>query len=41
MLGRIMIINAPMVFRGVWALIKPLLNERTQKKIQVRCESNL
>jgi hypothetical protein len=36
MLGRICIINAPLVFRGVWQLIKPLLNPRTLSKIQVR-----
>jgi CRAL/TRIO domain len=36
MLGRICIINAPMVFKAVWALIKPLLNPRTLSKIQVR-----
>jgi hypothetical protein len=39
MLGRILIINAPTLFRGVWALIKPLLNPRTQSKIQI-CSSN-
>jgi hypothetical protein len=35
MLGRICIINAPMVFKAIWALIKPLLNPRTLSKIQV------
>jgi hypothetical protein len=35
MLGRICIINAPMVFKAVWALIKPMLNPRTLNKIQV------
>lgn len=36
MLGRICIINAPMVFKAIWALVKPLLNPRTLSKIQVR-----
>jgi hypothetical protein len=35
MLGRICIINAPMVFKAVWQLIKPMLNPRTLNKIQV------
>ena len=35
MLGRICIINAPMVFKAVWALIKPMLNPRTLNKIQI------
>lgn len=35
MLGRICIINAPMVFKAIWALVKPLLNPRTLSKIQV------
>jgi len=36
MLGRICIINAPMVFKAIWQLVKPLLNPRTLSKIQVR-----
>ena len=36
MLGRICIINAPLVFKAIWALVKPLLNPRTLSKIQVR-----
>lgn len=39
MLGRICIINAPMVFKAIWALVKPLLNPRTLSKIQI-CQSN-
>lgn len=35
MLGRICIINAPLVFKAIWALVKPLLNPRTLSKIQV------
>lgn len=38
MLGRICIINAPMVFKAIWALVKPLLNPRTLSKIQVRVQ---
>lgn len=36
MLGRICIINAPMVFKALWGLVKPMLNPRTISKIQVR-----
>eukprot|EP00879_Flechtneria_rotunda_P010462 GHRR01010938.1.p1 GENE.GHRR01010938.1~~GHRR01010938.1.p1 ORF type:complete len:354 (+),score=106.05 GHRR01010938.1:979-2040(+) len=39
MLGRICIINAPMVFKAIWALVKPLLNPRTLSKIQI-CQTN-
>eukprot|EP00878_Enallax_costatus_P021465 GHUV01022722.1.p1 GENE.GHUV01022722.1~~GHUV01022722.1.p1 ORF type:complete len:454 (+),score=138.54 GHUV01022722.1:1181-2542(+) len=39
MLGRICIINAPLVFKAIWALVKPLLNPRTLSKIQI-CQSN-
>ncbi|KAI8473261.1 MAG: CRAL-TRIO domain-containing protein, partial [Monoraphidium minutum] len=39
MLGRICIINAPMLFKAVWALIKPMLNPRTLNKIQI-CQTN-
>eukprot|EP00775_Hariotina_reticulata_P010356 gene10356-10514_t len=39
MLGRICIINAPMVFKAIWSLIKPLLNPRTLSKIQI-CQTN-
>lgn len=34
-LGKMFIINAPMLFYGVWALISPLLNEVTVKKISI------
>eukprot|EP00882_Tetradesmus_deserticola_P019017 GHRQ01020459.1.p2 GENE.GHRQ01020459.1~~GHRQ01020459.1.p2 ORF type:complete len:256 (+),score=117.00 GHRQ01020459.1:337-1104(+) len=39
MLGRICIINAPLVFKAIWALVKPLLNPRTLSKIQI-CQTN-
>lgn len=41
MLGRICIINAPMVFKAIWALVKPLLNPRTLSKIQVGAQCAL
>lgn len=34
MLGRICIINAPLVFKALWSLVKPMLNPRTISKIQ-------
>lgn len=27
------IINAPIIFRAVWAMVNPLLEERTRRKI--------
>jgi hypothetical protein len=35
MLGRIVIINAPVVFKAVWGLVKPYLNPRTISKIAI------
>ncbi|RKO84940.1 CRAL-TRIO domain-containing protein, partial [Blyttiomyces helicus] len=34
-LGKMFIINAPMLFTGVWALVKPLLDEVTVSKINI------
>ena len=34
-LGKTLIINAPGVFRAIWALVKPMLDPRTQAKIEV------
>jgi hypothetical protein len=34
-LGQMFIINAPMVFKTIWAIVRPWLEARTQKKIQV------
>ena len=34
-LGRMFIINAPILFKGVWAMIKPMLDENTVAKISV------
>lgn len=36
MLGHTCIINAPSVFKVIWAFAKPLLDARTQNKIEVR-----
>lgn len=30
------IINAPAAFRMIWAAVKPMLNARTQSKVEVR-----
>ncbi|KAJ3333471.1 cytosolic factor, phosphatidylinositol/phosphatidylcholine transfer protein [Blyttiomyces sp. JEL0837] len=35
MLGKMYIINAPMLFTGVWSLVKPLLDEVTVNKINI------
>lgn len=34
-LGKTLIINAPTVFRAIWAIVKPMLDVRTQAKIEV------
>jgi hypothetical protein len=34
-LGRMFIINAPLLFKGVWAMVKPMLDENTVAKISV------
>eukprot|EP00898_Chlorokybus_atmophyticus_P003636 jgi/Chlat1/4273/Chrsp29S00323 len=34
-LGQMLIVNAPLLFKGVWKVIQPWLDKRTQKKIQV------
>lgn len=38
-LGKTLIINAPSVFKMVWGIVKPMLDLRTQAKIEV-CPSN-
>ncbi len=38
-LGKTLIINAPTVFRAIWAIVKPMLDVRTQEKIHV-CPSD-
>jgi len=34
-LGQMFIINAPMLFTGVWAIIKPWIDEKTRNKIKI------
>lgn len=34
-LGKTLIINAPKVFRAIWSIVKPMLDPRTQSKIEV------
>lgn len=38
-LGKTLIINAPTVFRAIWAIVKPMLDPRTLAKIEV-CPSD-
>ncbi|KAJ3296433.1 cytosolic factor, phosphatidylinositol/phosphatidylcholine transfer protein [Rhizoclosmatium sp. JEL0117] len=35
MLGKMFVINAPMLFTGVWSLVKPMLDEATVQKINI------
>eukprot|EP00744_Colponema_vietnamica_P001094 GILI01001849.1.p1 GENE.GILI01001849.1~~GILI01001849.1.p1 ORF type:complete len:305 (+),score=85.90 GILI01001849.1:103-1017(+) len=35
MLGKMFIVNAPMLFSGIWNLIKPMLDEKTRNKITI------
>ena len=35
-MGNTFIINAPMVFRGLWKIAKGFLDERTRNKIKVK-----
>jgi hypothetical protein len=34
-LGVMFIINAPFIFKSIWAFVHPMLEERTRKKIHV------
>ena len=34
-MGGMMIVNAPYLFSGVWAIIKVWIDEKTRKKIQI------
>ena len=34
-MGNLLIVNAPMVFSGVWSVVKGFLDERTRKKIKI------
>lgn len=34
-MGQMMIVNAPMLFTGVWSIVKGWLDERTRAKIQI------
>ena len=34
-LGKMFIVNAPMLFTGVWAITKSFIDERTRKKINI------
>eukprot|EP01018_Ginkgo_biloba_P018134 Gb_24649 [translate_table: standard] len=34
-LGKMIIVNTPTTFKAIWAMIKPWLDKRTQKKIEV------
>ena len=39
MMGRLFVVNAPMLFSAIFAVIKSWLDERTRRKIMV-CSSN-
>jgi len=34
-LGKMFIVNAPTAFKAMWAVVRPWLDKRTQKKIEV------
>lgn len=34
-LGQLLVVNAPMMFKGLWSVISPWLEARTKRKIQV------
>lgn len=34
-MGQCFIVNAPMIFTGVWAIVKGFLDEKTRKKITI------
>jgi hypothetical protein len=34
-LGKMFIVNAPTAFKAMWAIVRPWLDKRTQKKIEV------
>jgi len=35
-MGAMFIVNAPMLFTGVWAIVKGFLDERTRNKIHIK-----
>ena len=35
-MGNLFIVNAPMMFSGIWKVAKGFLDERTRKKIEVK-----
>lgn len=35
-MGQTFIVNAPMLFSGVWAVVKGFLDEKTRKKIAIK-----
>lgn len=34
-MGQMYIVNAPLIFSGIWALVKGFLDEKTRKKITI------
>ena len=34
-MGRTFIVNAPMIFTGIWAIVKNFLDERTRSKFTI------
>ena len=35
-MGQCLIVNAPMLFTGVWSIVKSFLDEKTRKKITIK-----
>jgi hypothetical protein len=35
-MGQMYIVNAPMLFTGIWAIVKSFLDEKTRKKITIK-----
>jgi hypothetical protein len=36
-LGRVVVLNSPMVFRIFWRMTAPFMAESTKQKVQLRC----
>lgn len=41
MLKRMIIINAPLIFSGIWAIVKHMLDSKTRSKISIHSGSGL
>jgi len=34
-MGKMLIVDSPMLFRGAWSIISPFIDEKTRKKISI------